>query len=114
MVLHPYYPQGNDQAEISNRIILDSLCKSLGKAKGKWVEKLPVVLWAYRNTKRISMGEISFSLAYETETIIPVEICMPTLLTEEIQWELDAAQLRLAQDRSEERRQQAQIHIAVY
>jgi len=39
---------------------------------------------------------------------------MPTLLTEEIQWELDAAQLRLAQDRSKERRQQAQIHIAVY
>jgi len=33
-----YYPQGNSQAEISNRTILDSLCKSLGKAKGKWVE----------------------------------------------------------------------------
>jgi len=41
------HPQGNIQAEISNHTILDSLCKSLGKAKGKWVEKLLGVLWAY-------------------------------------------------------------------
>ena len=42
----PNYFQGNGQVEISNRIILDRLCKSLGKAKGKWVE-IPGVLWVY-------------------------------------------------------------------
>jgi len=31
----PYYPQGNGQAEINNRTILDSMCKSLSKTKGK-------------------------------------------------------------------------------
>jgi len=40
----PYYPQGNDQAEISNRILLDNLCKSLDKTKGKWTEKFSGVL----------------------------------------------------------------------
>ena len=61
------YPQGNSQVEISNRIILDSLCKSLDKTKGKWVQRLPEALWAYRSTKRISTSETSFSLSYETE-----------------------------------------------
>jgi len=75
----PYYPQDNGQAEISNRTILDNLCKSLNKAKGKWVEKLPRVLWAYRTTKRVPTGEAPFSLAYRTEAIIPVDISMPTL-----------------------------------
>jgi len=76
-----YYSQGNDQAETSNHTILDSLCKSLGKAKGKWVKRLPGVLWAYR-TKRISipMRETPFSVAYRTDVIIPVDICMQTKL----------------------------------
>jgi len=40
----PYYPQGNGQADISNHIILDSLCKRQDKVKGKWVESLPEML----------------------------------------------------------------------
>ena len=51
---------------VSNRIILNSRCKSLDKAKGKWVEKLPGVLWAYRTTKSIPISETPFSLAYGT------------------------------------------------
>ena len=43
-----YYPQDNCWAKISNRTILDNMCKSLDKVKCKWVEKLPDVLWAYR------------------------------------------------------------------
>ena len=31
----PYYPHDNGQAEISNRTILDDLCKSFNKTKGK-------------------------------------------------------------------------------
>jgi len=99
----PYYPQGNGQAKISNHTILDSLCKSLDKAKGKLVENLSGVLWAYRTTKRIPTGETLFSLAYVTEAIIPVNICMPTLRTGEIDRNQNAIHLRLAQDQSEER-----------
>ena len=69
-------PQANGQAEISNRTVLDNLCKSLNKAKGKWVEKLSGVLWAYRITKRDPTGETPFSLAYRMEAIILVDIGM--------------------------------------
>ena len=52
-----YYLKGNDQAKINNHTILDSMCKSLDKAKGQWVEKLLGVLWAYRTTKCNPTGE---------------------------------------------------------
>ena len=53
----PNYPQGNDQAEISNRTILDNLCKILGKAEDKYAEKLLGVFWDYRTTKRAPTDE---------------------------------------------------------
>ena len=60
------------------------------------------------------MGETSFSLAYETEAIILVDICMPTLHTIKIDQDQNAIQLGLAQDQLEERRPDAQIRIAAY
>ena len=86
-----YYPQGNDQADINNHTIIVSLCKSSGKEKGEWVKRLPIVLWAYQTTKRISTGETLFLLAYGTEVIITVDICMPTLRTKEIDWDQNIA-----------------------
>ena len=41
------YPQGNDQVEATNKAIMDGLKKRLKEAKGKWVDKLPYVLWTY-------------------------------------------------------------------
>ena len=43
-------------------------------AKGRWAEELPNVLWAYRTIPRRSMGETPFSLTYEAEAVIPVEV----------------------------------------
>ncbi|CAL8990807.1 unnamed protein product [Prunus brigantina] len=75
----PRYPQGNGQAEASNKVILDCLKKRVEGAKGKWVDELPGVLWAYRTTKRRSTGETPFSLAYGTEAIIPPHITVPSI-----------------------------------
>ncbi|XP_073153270.1 uncharacterized protein [Henckelia pumila] len=41
-------PQANGQTEVTNRTILQHLKTRLGNAKGKWVDELPSVLWAYR------------------------------------------------------------------
>ena len=82
-----YYSQGNGQVEINNHTIFDSLCKSPGKVKGKWVEKLSAVLWACRTTKHIPMSETPFSLAYGTKAIILVDVYMPTLCMEEVDWD---------------------------
>ncbi|KAL6344991.1 hypothetical protein AAG906_007722 [Vitis piasezkii] len=44
------YPQSNGQAEATNKTLITALKKRLEQAKGKWVEELPSVLWAYRTT----------------------------------------------------------------
>ena len=38
------YPQGNEQAETVNKVIVNGLKKRLDDAKEKWVEELPHVL----------------------------------------------------------------------
>ena len=73
----PAYPQGNRQAEAVNKVIVNGLKKMLDDAKGKWVEELPHVLWTYRTTPRRSTGETLFSMTYEAEAVIPLEIGFP-------------------------------------
>ena len=46
----PAYPQGNGQAEATNKVIVSGLKKRLDDANGKWVDELPHVLWTYRTT----------------------------------------------------------------
>ena len=77
----PTYPQGNEQAEAINKVIVNGLKKRLDDAKGKWVEELPHVLWTYRTTPRRSTGENSFSMTYGAEAVIPLETGFPTLRT---------------------------------
>ena len=75
------YPQGNRQAEVVNKVIVNELKKRLDDAKGKWVEELLHVFWTYRTTPRRSMGETLFSITYGDEAIIPLETSFPTLRT---------------------------------
>ncbi|XP_028117589.1 uncharacterized protein LOC114315210 [Camellia sinensis] len=55
------FSQSNGQAIASNKSFLDGIKKRLEAAKGKWVEELPNVLWAYRTPPRRSTGEIEQS-----------------------------------------------------
>ena len=61
---------------------MSGLKKRLDDAKGRWVEELLHVLWAYRTTHRRSTGEISFSMSYEAEAVIPIETSFLTLRTQ--------------------------------
>ena len=83
----PRYPQSNGQAESSNKIVLDNMKKKLDRRKGKWVEELPLVLWADRTTPKTATGQTPFSLVDGCEAVIPAEVIIPTarygLLTEE-------------------------------
>jgi len=69
----PAYPQGNGQAEVVNKVIVNGLKKKLDDVKGKWVEELAHVLWKYQTTSRQSTGETPFSMAYGSEAVIPLE-----------------------------------------
>ena len=74
----PGYPQSNEQAEVSNKVILSGIKRKLEAAKGKWVEELPSVLWTHRTIVRKSTGETPFALAFGVEAVIPLEVGMPT------------------------------------
>ena len=61
---------------------MTALKKRLEQAKGKWVEELLGVLWAYRTTLGRLTGNTSFTLAYGMDAVIPTEIGLPTIRTE--------------------------------
>lgn len=63
----------------TNKTLLIALKKMLEGAKGKWVDELLEVLWAYRATSRRPIGVSPFALPYGMEVVISIEIGMPTV-----------------------------------
>ncbi|XP_021825361.1 uncharacterized protein LOC110766353 [Prunus avium] len=74
----PYYPQGNGQAEATNKILLRILSNMVYEYKGGWSIHLPDALWAYRTSPRSTTGFSPYSLVYGFDAISPVEITIPT------------------------------------
>ena len=70
----PAHPQSNGKAEVTIRTLKAALKTKLEALKGKLVEYLPEVLWAYRTTRRSATLETPFALAYGTETVALVEV----------------------------------------
>ncbi|KAI5323387.1 hypothetical protein L3X38_032459 [Prunus dulcis] len=110
----PRYPQGNGQAEASNKVILDCLKKRLEGAEGKWVDEIPGVLWAYRTTKRRSTSETPFFLAYGTEAIIPPHIIVPFISLEVGSVDQNSEQMTLNLDLLEGEHEKTIIQVASY
>ncbi|XP_074374678.1 uncharacterized protein LOC141715093 [Apium graveolens] len=70
------HAQRNSAVEAANKIIFQGIKKKLGEAKGKWAEKLPWILWAYRTTPRSYTGETPSRMAYGTNAFVHVEVGM--------------------------------------
>jgi len=51
------HPETNGQAEAANKVILGPLKKRLDATRGKWVDELLEVLWAYRCTPQSTTME---------------------------------------------------------
>ena len=68
------HSQSNGQAEVTIRTLKAALKTKLEDLKGKWVEYLPEVLWAYRTTCKSATQETLFALAFGTEAVDPVEV----------------------------------------
>ncbi|XP_021809298.1 uncharacterized protein K02A2.6-like [Prunus avium] len=86
----PYYPQGNGQAEATNKTLWRILSKMVYEYEGGWSLDLPNALWAYRTSPRSATGFSPFSLVYGSDTISPVEITVPTarvLFVNDIEWD---------------------------
>ncbi|KAG7568054.1 Retrotransposon gag domain [Arabidopsis thaliana x Arabidopsis arenosa] len=112
----PRYPQGNGQAEASNKTILSNLKKRLNARKGGWYDELQPVLWAYRTTPRRATGETPFSLVYGMEAVVPAELNVPGLRRSEapLNEELYSKLLEDVLDTIDERRDQSLIRLQNY
>ena len=108
------YPQGNEQAKTSNKVIVNGLKKRLDNAKGRWVDEVPHVLWAYRTTLRRLTGETPFTMTYRVEVVIPLEANFLTLRTNSFTTSGNDELLGESLDMIEERREKAMIHLAYY
>ncbi|GJT92448.1 reverse transcriptase domain-containing protein [Tanacetum coccineum] len=76
------------------------------------VEEVPHLLWAHRTMIKTSNGYTPFSLTYDTEVVIPVEIGMPSLRCVEVDQVLNDEALLLNLDMLEEKRERATIREA--
>ncbi|GFY95426.1 hypothetical protein Acr_10g0008110 [Actinidia rufa] len=110
----PGHPQANGQVEVTNRTILRNLKARLERSKSEWAENLPSILWAYHTTSRIPTGETPYSMVFGTESVIPVEIGMPSFRVSTFNKETNEAELRLNLDLLEERRESAELRQTAY
>ncbi|XP_057484915.1 uncharacterized protein LOC130771317 [Actinidia eriantha] len=110
----PSYPQYNGQTEATNKTIMIGIKKRLEKAKGKWVEELANVLWAYRTTLRKATNETPYSLAFGFEAVIPLEVGLPTIRKEAYDLTHNNNVLARDLDLAEEKRDNALIRMADY
>ncbi|GFS41482.1 hypothetical protein Acr_00g0074590 [Actinidia rufa] len=110
----PSYPQCNDQAEATNKTIMNGIKKRLEKAKGKWVDELANVLWAYRTTSRKATNKMPYSLAFRFEAVILLEVGLPTIRIDAYDATHNNEVLAQDLDLAEERRDNALIRMADY
>lgn len=110
----PYHPQAKGQVEAISKIIKKTFKRRIGRAKGVWLDLLPQILWAYRTTPNTSTKETSFSLAYGSEALLPIELKTLTHRVDTFNVEENEQQLPLNLDLLEERRENAEIRWAAY
>ena len=93
----PAHPQLNGQVEVTFKTLKATLKTKLEDLKGKWVEYLPEVLWAYRTTCKLVTQETPFALAFGTEAVAPVEIGLksPRIELESVEHNREALCLNL-------------------
>ena len=75
-------PQANEQVKAVNKTIKHDLKTKLEVLKGRWVDELPMVLWAYRTTARSTTSETPISFPYGYDAMALIEIGVGSLQRE--------------------------------
>ncbi|XP_051144096.1 uncharacterized protein LOC127260408 [Andrographis paniculata] len=70
----PYYPQANEQAETTNKIIIGIIKKTIERNPRKWHLLLSRALWAHRNNKNSATGFSPYQLTFGQDVVLPAEI----------------------------------------
>ena len=72
-----YYPQGNGQAESSNKNLMTIVKKIVGDNKRSWDSKIKFALWADKITKKGATRKSPFELVYGLDVTLPVHLKLP-------------------------------------
>ena len=110
----PAHPQSNRQAEVTIRTLKAALKTKLENLKGKWVECLLEVLWAYRTMGKSATQETPFAMAFGTEAVAPIEVGVRSPRIEFASIERNEEALRLNLNVLEEKREQVLKHVEDY
>jgi len=114
----PYYPQGNGQAEATNKTLIKILKKTCESHRhSDWPEKLVEALWAYRTSIRTPTGQTPYALTYGMEAVPPYEILIPSLrvqLSDELSIDERRDSLLAQLELLDERRLKAANHTRMY
>ncbi|XP_059658694.1 uncharacterized protein LOC132305027 [Cornus florida] len=70
----PYFVQSNGQAKASNKVTLNILEKMIENHPREWHHLLSEALWAYKNSKRSSIGVTLYMLTYGHNVVLPIEM----------------------------------------
>jgi transposase InsO family protein len=74
-----YYPQANGMAEAFNKTLGKILKKTVTKNRRGWHDHLFEALWTYRITVCTSTQANPYSLVYESEAILLLDVQLPSL-----------------------------------
>ena len=80
----------NGAVDSANKNIV-KIMKKMVETHKDWHDKLPYTLWAYRTSIQTSTGATPYSLVYDMEAVLPVEVEIPLL------WILREAELEEAE-----------------
>lgn len=72
------------------------------------------MFWAFRTTPYRSIDDTPYSLTYETEVIIPLEVDLPTLRMAQVEAINNDEAMEEVLDFAESRREVAAIYLANY
>ena len=107
-------PQANGQVEAINKTIKHNLKTKLEDLKGKQVDELPEVLWAYRTAARTPTGETPFLLSYVYEAMVPFKIGISLLKRENYDQDPNNFLQRCEFNFLEEKQSDSQLWVAAY
>lgn len=74
----PYHPQANGQVESTNKVLEKILTKTVQLHKKDWTDRLPEALWAYRITRRNTIGFSPYESVYGKQVLFPIEFQIRT------------------------------------
>ena len=108
-----YYPQGNGQAELTNKVIVRMFQKLVNDNRIDWDIQLYTVLFSYQTAYKVASSHSPFKLVYGLLPLMPTEYIVPTQRTT---IDLDFTQYRVLAartvdlDKLDETRLKAQTH----